>query len=68
MFGSGLRVRPPEEEARGGGLSGHHDHQPGHAQGRQGRLSASQENVMQNISLHMIWHAKHYRRVYIATI
>ena len=47
---SGLSVRTPQEETRGGGLPGHHDHQPGHAQGREGRLSAEQENVIQNIS------------------
>ena len=45
---SGLSVRTPQEETRGGGLPGHHDHQPGHAEGQQGGLSAGQENVIQN--------------------
>ena len=45
---SGLGVGTPQEETRGGGLSGHHDHQPGLAQGQPGRLSADQENVIQN--------------------
>ena len=48
---SGLGVGTPEEEARGGGLPGHHDHQPGHAEGQQGGLSAGQENVIQNTGL-----------------
>ena len=42
---AGLGVGSPEEETRGGGLSDHHDHQPGHAEGRQGRLSTGQERV-----------------------
>ena len=48
---SGLGVGTSEEEARGGGLPGHHDHQPGHAEGQQGGLSAGQENVIQNTGL-----------------
>ena len=46
---SGLGVGTSEEEARGGGLPGHHDHQPGHAEGQQGGLSAGKENVIQKI-------------------
>ena len=30
---SGWGVQPSEEETRGRGLSSHHDHQPGHAEG-----------------------------------